>query len=150
MWREDYIPFSAWEDADWRLISSDWTAIEDYYEGQSVLEVVIGGTPYKVDLQWELDPDLLLYLGLDEAFTLTYGRVDDADVPIYDEDDGETLSLDTAVDDILSDVIDNFQNEMLPPPSVNDESRDLSGGVGYRDDPAADYTYDPLRHDSPL
>jgi hypothetical protein len=126
MWREDYIPWTDWEDAEWNLVTSDWEWLGDedgFYEGESTIEIPIGGTSYKVHLKWEFYPDLVTVnpynyavSGLDDAIVLTYGQVEDGDVPIYDERDGETMSLDSAVDAMLNDFLTEFADEMFPIP----------------------------------
>lgn len=164
--REDYIPYDAWEDAEWRLVDSTWNIYEDedyyrqpvtYYEGDSTLEVIVAGTPYRIELQWEFDPEKENEGLLDKSLFITYNKMEDETVPVYDDspsveddDTGTSIFLGDAVAELLPDIIANFRDEMLPPP-LDPEGIHTPDGDGYfKDDPAADYAYDPMRHDSPL
>jgi hypothetical protein len=122
----DYIPWTDWEDADGRVIDSDWEWLQhdDLYEGRSTFEILVGGTPYKVKLEWEFYPDLVdmdhstgMLRSLGDSVKFTSMEVEDGDVPIYDEVDGETLSLKQAFLDLLDEVwLFDFADELFPLP----------------------------------
>lgn len=158
---EDYIPVEDWYDADWKVVDSEANYYEDMdyrhnpvntFEGDTTFEVTLGGTKYKVNIMWTYFPDSP-GRDLKNRITLHYFKVEDGDVPVYDDEADETVSLQDLIKSELFRVIHDYDLEydMLKDTYPSDDYDGPDDYYDDYDDPRADYIYNPpmLRDPTP-
>lgn len=171
---QNILPFEVWEEADWKLLASEWEEeveitsgnahphdppnakdIETLvgWDGASVFLITVNGLPYNVLVEWWLSVDWET-IGLARGLSIDKVEVENENqaLPSFEENN-EVYSLAEVVESDLVEIVlfqDLLAEDSGKPmfPSIKEEEEEeyqINDYSDYEDDsPRADYIYDPM------